>query len=160
MSVEPATTTTTTLTFDLACPPPPPPPLHRQQHVGRLAHPVRRPSYGASTKLARADLLPRCPARLSYPLSNFTFTSVHLASLRLGSRGQPLTELDDLAYSQKEAQPEEDASVAARIQRLQSQYEQNGMRRTVEGIMLVHVRRPPPFPLPSLVEPDRRLLSF
>ncbi|KZO97392.1 cleavage and polyadenylation specific factor 5 [Calocera viscosa TUFC12733] len=48
-----------------------------------------------------------------YPLSNFTFTT-------------------------KEAQPEEDPSVAARLQRLQNNYEDYGMRRTVEGVLVVH----------------------
>ncbi|TFY68780.1 hypothetical protein EVG20_g3420 [Dentipellis fragilis] len=49
----------------------------------------------------------------SYPLSNFTFST-------------------------KEAQPEEDPSVSARLQRLQNNYEDFGMRRTVEGILVVH----------------------
>lgn len=48
-----------------------------------------------------------------YPLSNFTFST-------------------------KEAQPEEDPSVSARLQRLQNNYEDFGMRRTVEGILIVH----------------------
>ena len=33
---------------------------------------------------------------------------------------------------------QEDPSVAARLQRLQNNYEDFGMRRTVEGILLVH----------------------
>jgi cleavage and polyadenylation specificity factor subunit 5 len=40
--------------------------------------------------------------------------------------------------STKEAQPEEDPSVAARLQRLQNNYEDFGMRRTVEGVLVVH----------------------
>lgn len=40
--------------------------------------------------------------------------------------------------STKEAQPEEDPSVSARLQRLQNNYEDFGMRRTVEGVLLVH----------------------
>ncbi|KAI9447201.1 cleavage and polyadenylation specific factor 5 [Lactarius psammicola] len=48
-----------------------------------------------------------------YPLSNFTFST-------------------------KEAQPEEDPSVSARLQRLQNNYEDFGMRRTVEGVLVVH----------------------
>jgi cleavage and polyadenylation specificity factor subunit 5 len=44
-----------------------------------------------------------------------------------------------LSYSStKEAQPEEDPSVSARLQRLQNNYEDFGMRRTVEGILVVH----------------------
>ena len=41
-------------------------------------------------------------------------------------------------HSTKESQPEEDPSVAARLQRLQNNYEDFGMRRTVEGILVVH----------------------
>lgn len=41
-------------------------------------------------------------------------------------------------FSTKEAQPEEDPSVAARLQRLQNNYEDFGMRRTVEGVLVVH----------------------
>lgn len=41
-------------------------------------------------------------------------------------------------FSTKEAQPEEDPSVSARLQRLQNNYEDFGMRRTVEGILVVH----------------------
>lgn len=33
---------------------------------------------------------------------------------------------------------QEDPSVAARLQRLQNQYEDYGMRRTVEAILVVH----------------------
>ena len=43
-----------------------------------------------------------------------------------------------LSLSTKEAQPEEDPSVAARLQRLQNNYEDYGMRRTVEGVLVVH----------------------
>lgn len=42
------------------------------------------------------------------------------------------------SLSTKEAQPEEDPSVSARLQRLQNNYEDFGMRRTVEGILVVH----------------------
>ncbi|PPQ85778.1 hypothetical protein CVT25_002840 [Psilocybe cyanescens] len=52
-----------------------------------------------------------------YPLSNFTFRQDRFT---------------------KEAQPEEDPSVSARLQRLQNNYEDFGMRRTVEGILVVH----------------------
>ena len=41
-------------------------------------------------------------------------------------------------FSTKEAQPEEDPSVSARLQRLQNNYEDFGMRRTVEGVLVVH----------------------
>ena len=57
-------------------------------------------------------------------------TPVRLAFTRVRSRIFP--------YSTKEAQPEEDPSVSARLQRLQNNYEDFGMRRTVEGILVVH----------------------
>ncbi|SPO32324.1 probable CF25 - polyadenylation factor [Ustilago trichophora] len=41
-------------------------------------------------------------------------------------------------FTTKEAQPEEDPSVAARLQRLQNNYEDLGMRRTVEAVLVVH----------------------
>ncbi|KAK9459695.1 Cleavage/polyadenylation specificity factor subunit 5 [Lipomyces oligophaga] len=41
-------------------------------------------------------------------------------------------------FGSKEAQPEEDPSVAARLQRMQDQYEKYGMRRTCEGILVCH----------------------
>ncbi|KAG9289183.1 hypothetical protein G9A89_022492 [Geosiphon pyriformis] len=42
-----------------------------------------------------------------------------------------------------EAQPEEDPSVAARLARLQNDYENSGMRRTVEGVLVVHEHNHP-----------------
>lgn len=38
---------------------------------------------------------------------------------------------------------EKDASVAARLQRMQENYNKEGMRRTVEGVMLVHQHKHP-----------------
>ncbi|GAA95528.1 uncharacterized protein L969DRAFT_85202 [Mixia osmundae IAM 14324] len=46
--------------------------------------------------------------------------------------------LSNYTFSTKDSQPEEDPSVAARLQRLQNQYEDFGMRRTAEGILVVH----------------------
>ncbi|KAI0758628.1 nucleotide hydrolase-domain-containing protein [Trametes elegans] len=46
--------------------------------------------------------------------------------------------LSSFTFNMKEAQPEEDPSVSARLQRLQNNYEDFGMRRTVEGILIVH----------------------
>ncbi|KAA1139075.1 hypothetical protein PGTUg99_035494 [Puccinia graminis f. sp. tritici] len=40
--------------------------------------------------------------------------------------------LSNYTFSTKEAQPEEDPSVTSRLQRLQNNYEDFGMRRTVE----------------------------
>ncbi|KAL8998613.1 MAG: hypothetical protein Q9169_002364 [Polycauliona sp. 2 TL-2023] len=57
------------------------------------------------------------PIRL-YPLSNYTFGT-------------------------KENQPEEDPSVLARLKRLEEHYDQYGMRRTCEGILVCHEHNHP-----------------
>ena len=49
-----------------------------------------------------------------------------------------LQPLSSLTFTTKDAQPEEDPSVAARLQRLQNNYEDFGMRRTVEAVLVVH----------------------
>ncbi|KAI5476826.1 hypothetical protein MNV49_007122 [Pseudohyphozyma bogoriensis] len=46
--------------------------------------------------------------------------------------------LSNYAFAVKAAQPEEDATVNARLARLQHDYGNLGMRRTVEGLLLVH----------------------
>uniref|UniRef100_A0A915D211 Cleavage and polyadenylation specificity factor subunit 5 n=1 Tax=Ditylenchus dipsaci TaxID=166011 RepID=A0A915D211_9BILA len=51
--------------------------------------------------------------RFLYPLSNYTFGT-------------------------KDAQMELDKSVPARFQRMRAEFEQRGMRRTVEGVLIVH----------------------
>lgn len=46
--------------------------------------------------------------------------------------------LSNYTFGTKEAQPEEDPSVSARLQRLQDHYTQYGMRRTCEAILVCH----------------------
>lgn len=46
--------------------------------------------------------------------------------------------LSSYTFTTKAAQPEEDPSVAARLQRLQNQYEDLGIRHTAEGVLVVH----------------------
>ncbi|GAA6058697.1 hypothetical protein JCM10212_003385 [Sporobolomyces blumeae] len=46
--------------------------------------------------------------------------------------------LSNYSFATKDPQVEEDPSVNARLQRLEEDYEQYGMRRTVEGLMIVH----------------------
>ncbi|KAK9451513.1 Cleavage/polyadenylation specificity factor subunit 5 [Limtongia smithiae] len=46
--------------------------------------------------------------------------------------------VSNYTFGTKEAQPEEDSSVTARLQRLQDHYEQYGMRRTCEGVLVCH----------------------
>jgi hypothetical protein len=87
-----------------------------------------------------------CPVSLLTRL--FFYFVAHTASSDILSRTLPLGQFfrhKNLArnaqagpYSTKEAQPEEDPSVSARLQRLQNNYEDYGMRRTVEGILVVH----------------------
>ena len=50
----------------------------------------------------------------------------------------PLHHLSNYSFGTKEAQFEEDPTVAARLQRLQEEVDREGMRRTVEGVLLVH----------------------
>jgi len=58
------------------------------------------------------------PAIRLYPLSNYTFGT-------------------------KETQPEEDPSVKDRLRRLEEHYEQYGMRRTCEGVLVCHEHNHP-----------------
>ncbi|GAA5887663.1 hypothetical protein JCM6882_001488 [Rhodosporidiobolus microsporus] len=46
--------------------------------------------------------------------------------------------LSNYSFAVKDAQVEEDPSVNARLERLERDYEQFGMRRTVEGLLIVH----------------------
>ncbi|GAA5870016.1 hypothetical protein JCM16303_001874 [Sporobolomyces ruberrimus] len=46
--------------------------------------------------------------------------------------------LSNYSFASKEPQVEEDASVNARLQRLEDDFEKHGMRRTVEGLLIVH----------------------
>ncbi|KAG0748728.1 hypothetical protein G6F57_001162 [Rhizopus arrhizus] len=51
--------------------------------------------------------------------------------------------LENYTLSTKEAQPEEDTSVAARLRRLEADYNQHGMRRSVEAVLVVHQHNHP-----------------
>ncbi|GAA5835217.1 hypothetical protein JCM11251_006646 [Rhodosporidiobolus azoricus] len=46
--------------------------------------------------------------------------------------------LSNYSFAVKDPQVEEDPSVNARLERLERDYEQYGMRRTVEGLLIVH----------------------
>ncbi|KAJ1567174.1 hypothetical protein HK405_006887, partial [Cladochytrium tenue] len=46
--------------------------------------------------------------------------------------------LSGYTFGSKDPQPEEDTSVSARLLRLQNEYEQQGVRHTVEGVLVVH----------------------
>ncbi|KAL9064375.1 MAG: hypothetical protein Q9157_007853 [Trypethelium eluteriae] len=51
--------------------------------------------------------------------------------------------LSNYTFGTKENQPEEDPSVLARLKRLEEHYEQHGMRRTCEGILVCHEHNHP-----------------
>ncbi|OUM66519.1 hypothetical protein PIROE2DRAFT_40720, partial [Piromyces sp. E2] len=51
--------------------------------------------------------------------------------------------LENYKFGVKDPQPEEDPSVAARLNRLQNEYEKYGIRRTVEGVLVVHEHNHP-----------------
>lgn len=51
--------------------------------------------------------------------------------------------LSNYTFGTKDGQPEEDPSVLARLKRLEEHYEQHGMRRTCEGILVCHEHNHP-----------------
>ncbi|KAI9250279.1 Cleavage/polyadenylation specificity factor subunit 5 [Sporodiniella umbellata] len=51
--------------------------------------------------------------------------------------------LENYTLSTKEPQPEEDPSVSARLRRLETDYNQQGMRRSVEAVLVVHQHNHP-----------------
>jgi len=51
--------------------------------------------------------------------------------------------LENYTFGMKEAMLEKDASVVARLNRMKDKYDQEGMRRTVDGVLLVHQHRHP-----------------
>jgi cleavage and polyadenylation specificity factor subunit 5 len=51
--------------------------------------------------------------------------------------------LSNYTFGTKEAQIEDDPSVLARLQRLEKEYSQQGMRHSVEAVLLVHEHRHP-----------------
>ncbi|PGH21337.1 hypothetical protein AJ80_03388 [Polytolypa hystricis UAMH7299] len=63
------------------------------------------------------------------------------------SANQPQTirlyPLSNYTFGTKETQPEEDPSVIARLKRLEEHYDQHGMRRTCEGVLVCHEHNHP-----------------
>ncbi|KAJ4346853.1 uncharacterized protein N0V89_010785 [Didymosphaeria variabile] len=51
--------------------------------------------------------------------------------------------LSNYTFGTKDAQPEEDPSVLARLKRLEEYYQVNGMRRTCEGVLVCHEHNHP-----------------
>ena len=56
----------------------------------------------------------------------------------VNERAVQLYPLSNYTFGTKEPQYEKDASVAARFQRMRDEYQTIGMRKTVEGVLLVH----------------------
>ncbi|KAJ3228214.1 hypothetical protein HK099_005224 [Clydaea vesicula] len=57
--------------------------------------------------------------------------------------------LENYTIGQKDPQPEDDPSVAARLNRLQHEYEKFGMRTSVEGVLMVHEQGHPHILIPG-----------
>jgi len=68
-------------------------------------------------------------------LSKFTESQNSLASA-FGPTVN-LYPLDNYSFGKKEAQLEKDNSVSSRLARMKEKYEKEGLRRTVEGVLLV-----------------------
>ncbi len=54
-----------------------------------------------------------------------------------------LFNLDKYTFGKKEAQLEKDTSVQARLHRMKEKYDKEGMRRTVDAVLLVHQHNHP-----------------
>lgn len=54
-----------------------------------------------------------------------------------------LYSLDSYTFGVKDPLVEKDPSVAARLKRMEEKYEVEGLRRSVEGVMLVHQHKHP-----------------
>ncbi|KAK4541109.1 hypothetical protein LTR36_008334 [Oleoguttula mirabilis] len=70
------------------------------------------------------------------PPSGLTFNERQAQTIRL----YPLS---NYTFGTKETQPEEDPSVKDRLRRLEEHYEQHGMRRTCEGVLVCHEHNHP-----------------
>lgn len=69
--------------------------------------------------------------------------TLHVAFISLLSADTALVFVDkftveNYSFGTKDAQPEEDPSVYARLQRLERDFGQHGLRHTVEAVILVH----------------------
>lgn len=81
-------------------------------------------------------------------LTNISMTSDYRPALPKDfSAHQPETirlyPLSNYTFGTKETQPEEDPSVLARLKRLEEHYDQYGMRRTCEGVLVCHEHNHP-----------------
>lgn len=108
------------------------PNCHTAHRRCRLSH--RRPCRANSCKLFSWSTKPN--AHHSSPILPKDFNGNQPTTIRLFP-------LSNYTFGTKEAQPEEDPSVAARLGRLQDHYEKHGMRRTCEGILVCHEHNHP-----------------
>ena len=85
-------------------------------------------------------LLASSSLRISSPLGS---QLVESATMSLIPPTMTLYPLSNYTFGSKDSQPEEDPSVPARMQRLKDEFEVIGMRKTVEGVLLVHQHNHP-----------------
>ena len=80
------------------------------------------------------------------PPDHQTSTVPHPSMTPFNERQPPtirLYPLSNYTFGVKETQPEEDPSVKDRLRRLEEYYEQYGMRRTCEGVLVCHEHNHP-----------------
>jgi hypothetical protein len=61
----------------------------------------------------------------------------------LGGTGLTVYELGSYEIQTKDARPDKDTSIPATMSRMQAKYQNEGLRRVVEALMLVHVHGHP-----------------
>ena len=116
---------------------------HLRQSTHILRHHVHHHSYLASDFISVGN-----PCRLfSKPVTDYSILNTRPVLPKPFSANQPKTirlyPLSNYTFGTKENQPEEDPSVLARLKRLEEHYEQHGMRRTCEGILVCHEHNHP-----------------
>ena len=78
---------------------------------------------------------PKTPLVEEEPVSTVKISSTHSMLI---NRNIKLYPLHNYTFGQKEAQFEKDASVSLRFQRMRDEFQRNGMRRSVEGVLAMH----------------------
>jgi hypothetical protein len=68
--------------------------------------------------------------------------------------------LSNYTFGTKDGQPEEDPSVLARLKRLEEHYQEHGMRRTCEGILVCHEHNHPHILMLQIANAFFKLYAF
>lgn len=110
---------------------------YRPCHVARR-HALSPPTCSTTTTVTMSNTILLCVCLFPKEIRLTGRPATRSPTLRSGWSSALFQPPDSPLSSTKEAQPEEDPSVSARLQRLQNNYEDFGMRRTVEGILVVH----------------------